>query len=244
SYGNYPTLGGYDQMTAKVGGLWDSMLGEGRHWWITATSDSHVNWRDGGGDFWPGEYSKTYVKAEKDYADIMESIRNGNVFVTTGDLISELDVKVQAGGKSPWFAKSKGNSATIGETLTLPGKKAKDVTVTIRIKDPNAENTHGDKPTVDHVDLIMGEVTGKVEDRSTATNPTTKVVKTFTEKDWKKNGEYIEITHTLKDVDKDSYIRLRGTNTEQTEPATDPRGEDPWTDLWFYSNPVFIKTAK
>ena len=31
----------------------------------------------------------------------------------------------------------------------------------------------------------MGEVTGKVEDRSTAANPTTKVVKTFTEKDWK-----------------------------------------------------------
>ena len=60
----------------------------------------------------------------------------------------------------------------------------------------------------------MGDVTGKVEDRSTAKNPTTKVVKTFTEKDWKKNGEYIEITHTLKDVDKDSYIRLRGTNTK------------------------------
>ena len=125
SYGNYPTMGGFDQMTAKVGGLWDSMLGEGRHWWITATSDSHVNWRDGGGDFWPGEYSKTYVKAEKDYADIMESIRNGNVFVTTGDLISELDVKVQAGGKSPWFAKSKGNSATIGETLNFTRKEAK-----------------------------------------------------------------------------------------------------------------------
>ncbi len=243
SYGNYPTMGGFDQMSAKVGGLWDSMLGEGRHWWITATSDSHVNWRDGGGDFWPGEYSKTYVKAEKDYDDIMESIRKGNVFVTTGDLISELDVKVQAGGKSPLFAESKGNSATIGETLTLPGK-SKDVTVTIRMKDPNAANFNGDTPKVDHVDLIMGEVTEKVEDRSTAINPTTKVVKTFTEKDWKQDGEYIEITHTLKDVDKDSYIRLRGTNTGQTEPEVDPRGENPWTDLWFYSNPVFIKTAK
>jgi hypothetical protein len=29
-----------------------------------------------------------------------------------------------------------------------------------------------------------------------------------------------------------------GTNTEELEPALDPRGEDPWTDLWFYSNPV------
>ena len=68
----------------------------------------------------------------------------------------------------------------------------------------------------------MGEVTGKVEDRSTAANPTTKVVKRFTEKDWKQDGEYITITYTLKDVDKDSYIRLRGTNTDQLEPASRP----------------------
>ncbi|WP_342431029.1 phosphoesterase [Neobacillus sp. FSL H8-0543] len=245
SYGNVnaPTMGGFDQMTAKVGGLWDSMLGEGRHWWITATSDSHVNWRDGGGDFWPGEYSKTYIKSAKNYEDIMENLRNGHVFVTTGDLISELDVKVQAGGKSPLHAVAKGNSASIGETLTLPGKKASDVTVTIRLKDPNAANANGDKPNVKRVDLIMGEVNGEVEDRSTALNPSTKVVKRFTEKDWKQDGEYITITYTLKDVDKDSYIRLRGTNTDQLEPAADPRGEDPWSDLWFYSNPIFMKSS-
>lgn len=66
SYGNYPTHGGYDQMTACVGGLWDSLLGEGRRWWITAASDSHVHWTRGGSDFWPGEYSKTYVHARQD----------------------------------------------------------------------------------------------------------------------------------------------------------------------------------
>jgi hypothetical protein len=246
SYGNVnaPTMGGFDQMAAKVGGLWDSMLGEGRHWWITSTSDSHVNWRDGGSDFWPGEYSKTYIKAEKDYSDIMDGLRNGNVFVTTGDLISELDVKVQAVGKSPKHAKAKGNTAAIGETLTLPGKKSSDVTVTVRLRDPNAENANGDKPKVKRVDLIVGEITGTVEDRSTATNPTTKVAKRFTEKDWKQDGEYITVSYTLKDVDKDMYIRLRGTNTDQLEPVADPKGEDPWTDLWFYSNPTFIKSNK
>ena len=246
SYGNVnaPTMGGFDQMTAKVGGLWDSMLGEGRHWWITATSDSHVNWRDGGSDFWPGEYSKTYVKAAKDYKEIMENLRNGHVFVTTGDLISELDVKAQAVGKTPMHAEAKGNTASFGETLTLPGKKSSDVTVTIRLKDPNAANSHGEKPNVKRVDLIMGEVNGKVEDRSTATNPTTKVVKRFTETDWKQDGEYITISYTVKDVDKDSYIRLRGTNTDQLEPVADPKGENPWADLWFYSNPIFIKASK
>ena len=62
-YGRAPTLGGFDQMTSVLGGFWDSMLAEGRRWFITATSDSHANWRDGGNDFWPGEYSKTYVQA-------------------------------------------------------------------------------------------------------------------------------------------------------------------------------------
>ena len=57
-------MGGFDQMTARLGGFWDSMLGERRRWWITANSDSHIHWTDGGADFWPGEYSKTYVLAK------------------------------------------------------------------------------------------------------------------------------------------------------------------------------------
>jgi hypothetical protein len=40
------TLGGFDQMTAFVGGLWDAMLGEGRRFWIVATSDSHSHYAD------------------------------------------------------------------------------------------------------------------------------------------------------------------------------------------------------
>jgi len=229
-YGNYATMGGFDQMSAKVGGLWDSMLGEGRHWWITSTSDSHVNWRDGGSDFWPGEYSRTYVKAENTYADILDGLRNGHVFVTTGGLVNELDVDV----------KSNGNRASIGETLEIKKSGKSDVSVTITFKDPNASNSHGDNPKVNRVDLIMGDVTGKVEDRSTAVNPTTKVVARFDESNWKQNGEFITITYKLKDVDKDSYIRVRGTNTSELEPSLDPKGEDPWTDLWFYSNPIFM----
>ena len=33
-------------MTATVGGLWDSLLAEGKPWWISANSDSHVNWNE------------------------------------------------------------------------------------------------------------------------------------------------------------------------------------------------------
>lgn len=38
---SYRTWGGFDWMTATVGGPWDSLLSEGRKWWITTTSDGH-----------------------------------------------------------------------------------------------------------------------------------------------------------------------------------------------------------
>lgn len=226
-YGNQ-TMGGYDQMTAILGGFWDSMLGEGRRWWITATSDSHTNWRDGGDDFWPGEYSKTYVYAQKNYDDVLDGIRNGRVFVTTGDLISGLDV----------VAQSTNAKATIGGTLGINSKD--DVLLTIKIRVPKHENANGDNPKLSRVDLIVGEVTGISEDLTVDTNPTTKVIKRFSKEDWTVTGDYLSMSYQLDEVHHSSYVRLRGTNTDELEPERDKSGENPWDDLWFYSNPIFI----
>jgi hypothetical protein len=33
---------------------------------------------------------------------------------------------------------------------------------------------------------------------------------------------------------------VRGTNGTELEPEPDLAGEDPWSDLWFYANPVLI----
>lgn len=43
---SYRTFGGFDWMTTTVGGLWDSLLAEGKPWWITANSDSHMVYGD------------------------------------------------------------------------------------------------------------------------------------------------------------------------------------------------------
>lgn len=228
-YRRFPTMGGFDQMTAKLGGLWDSMLGEGRRWWITANSDSHVNWREGGSDFWPGEYSKTYVYAEKNHDDILEGIRSGRVFVTLGDLISELYVQVEGGH----------HTADIGGGIHI--EAGENVKVTIRLKDPESNNSWGQNPEVSRVDLIMGEVTGPVTDRDSDTNPTTEVIARFSSDDWKSDGEYKVINYTISEFDADSYIRIRGTNSNELEPKEDPVGESPWEELWFYSNPIFIE---
>ncbi|MDQ8161082.1 MAG: phosphoesterase [Gemmatimonadota bacterium] len=227
-YRNSPTLGGFDQMTARVGGFWDAMLGEGRRWWITSTSDSHSNWRDGGSDFWPGEFSKTYVSARSSTDDVLDGIRSGRIFVTTGDLISELDVTVSGARQT----------ATIGGELSVPA--GSDLQVTIRVRDPKGANHHGDSNTVKRLDLIMGDVTGPVADRSSDRNPSTRVIKRFAATDWRRTGEILTMSVTLPNVRSASYIRVRGTSTTELEPSADPRGEDPWSDLWFYANPIFI----
>ena len=59
----------------------------------------------------------------------------------------------------------------------------------------------------------------------------------FGESDWSSDGEYLTMTYVLENVEQDGYVRVRGTNTGELEPESDPRGEDPWSDLWFYSNP-------
>ena len=233
SYDDAPTMGGFDQMTAIVGGFWDSMLGEGRRWWITANSDSHFNWREGGGDFWPGEYSKTYVFAEKDYDEILGGLRNGRIFVTTGDLVSELYVTASSGGAK----------AGIGGEVLAASDDNRDVNVEIRFRQSGAPNAHGDRPEVKRVDLIVGEVTGKAADPNTDHNPTTRVAARFDPKDWRMEGEFAVITYVLKDLPATSYLRVRGTSTDELEPEPDPRGEDPWKDLWFYSNPIFVRFA-
>lgn len=227
-YRGHPTYGGYDQMTARVGGVWDALLGEGRRWWITATSDSHLHWTRGGGDFWPGEYSKTYVWARQDYRDIMDGLRRGRIFVTTGDLISGLDLTARQGGAA----------AGMGETLTL-GRRPRGADLEIRFRPVQGTNGHGDRPQVRRVDLIVGEIIGPGGDPDADANPTTRVVARFGPGDWHRRGDAYVIRYRLRDVSSDRYARVRGTNTDEEEPRLDA-GEDPWTDLWFYSNPVFI----
>jgi hypothetical protein len=229
SYSRYPTMGGFDQMAARLGGFWDSMLGEGRRWWITSTSDSHVNWREGGSDFWPGEYSKTYVWANRSHDDILDGIRHGRVFVTLGDLISELRVT----------ARSANHAAEIGGTLKV--RSGNDVEVTIRFLDPAGLNAGGRDPLVARVDLIVGQVTGPVADRSIDTNPTTSVIARLSDPDWRTEGTYRVMTHRLENITADMYLRVRGTSGQELEPAEDPAGEDPWSDLWFYANPIFLE---
>ncbi len=257
----YRSYGGFDWMTAKLGGLWDSMLAEGKPWTITATSDSHQNFGDtfvqgsqnydqtgsrGApvdtgkrqvyGDFWPGQYSSTLVGASsRSYVDIMRGLRSGKVVAVHGRLVDGLDLRVRA--------KSDGDQRGVsigGRTFVRRGT---DVEVTIEVTLANRPNFGGAVPKLAKVDLIAGPVTGAAADRDALSAPETKLVETF-EVPGGARGR-VRFTHVFRNVDRAFYLRLRGSDGNRLDSAGNPLMDvlgdaDPWSDLWFYANPVFV----
>lgn len=96
---------------------------------------------------------------------------------------------------------------------------------------------------VARVDLIAGDVRAPLLDGHAYINETTKVVARFPPTAWTRSGDDIEVVATLPAMKRNMYIRVRGTSTNDLEPVMDVPGENPWTDLWFYSNPIFISVA-
>ncbi|WP_057923740.1 hypothetical protein [Lysobacter capsici] len=222
-----PTFGGFDQMTARVGGVWDGMLAHGHRFWITATSDSHRNLREGGGDFDPGQYSKTYVWARPEADDIMDGLREGRIFAVTGDLIDALQLTVRS-------TRHREPAATMGGALQIePGEP---IRIELRIRRPAPLNAHGRVPSLDHIDLILGQAAadGSLDMR----------VKRFDAGDWHPKGQWLTLRWDVKAPPQGGFVRVRGTNTAEYAPKADIAGEDPWSDLWFYSNPVFLQTDR
>ncbi|MEV5573850.1 PHP domain-containing protein [Spirillospora sp. NPDC052269] len=257
---SYRTFGGFDWMTAKLGGLWDSMLAEGRGWWITSNSDIHSangstlaspsvpdGWYDAHGrypdpvdtgtphnyaDFWPGQFSRTVVGATSHtFRGVMDALRQGRVWVTMGGLLSDLDVRVHGEGA--------GQPATLGGRVAV--RRGADVTVRITARLATTPNAAGDIPRLARLDLIRGAVTGPAADRDTFTNPQVSVVESFTPR---RQDTVVHFEHIFRNVRDPFYVRLRGTDGKRSnglEPMMDVQGAAaPWDDLWCYANPVFV----
>ncbi|WP_112245258.1 histidinol-phosphatase [Kribbella monticola] len=272
---SYRTWGGFDWMTATVGGLWDSLLAEGKPWWVSANSDSHQNWnetsrrpdgsdqaqfdRDGrymdpvygntvnalNNDFWPGFYSRTHVGAERrDYLSVMEGMRSGRMWVDHGMLVKGVELEVREVGHR------------YGEPLggALVVRRGRPVELVVRITTQTMPNWANFLPLLNRVDVIRGAVKGAVSDRDTFKAPDTKVVR-----QWDTSGKRgtFELVLPLGKAEEPYYVRVRGTDGNRSQPgylgaAIDPQGPaldvvgdaDPWTDLWFYTNPIWVLPTK
>lgn len=239
------TYGGADYIVAKLGGVWDSLLGNGLRINTFANSDFHST----AGDFWPGEYEKnvTYVEHPGDATSLVAGLKSGESFMVHGDLIDQLQ----------FYAVSGGTKVSMGDEA-LKVKSGKDVLVVVKYHSPS-RNNNGDKPNVDHIDLIGGDITPApakgTPGYAAATNPTTKVLRRFGKGRAQSLGKgWYADTYVLEDVDGPMYLRLRGTNLPVNTPnQLDAEGNpvvddaigantpaEAYKDLWFYSNPLWI----
>ena len=261
SYENSYTYGGVGIQAAKIGGLWDAMISEGRRFWLVANSDFHNHVSLGADDFYPGEYQKTYISMkEKTAQGFVDGLRSGNIYCVHGDLIDRLEFSI--------------GTAVMGEIYTAKGSTVK---VRILVRDPETHNhntyTSLTNPVLDHIDLIAVEMRPKVAqgtaEYSTGTYDKAKVIARFdavggvtdaneiTSTKWKDLGGGLKLVEYKVRITGDTYFRLRGTNHGlNIEGKTDANGnplEDKPTanvqeaakvafeDLWFYSNPIFVR---
>ena len=258
---------GADEMISVTGGVWDSLLSEGRRFYNFANSDFHFKIssnKEYASGYWPSEFSKNYTWVEKgengiyDFTDIVEGMRSGNSYSVNGELISDLQFTV----------KQDGNSVTMGEEIKVD--KDSQVEVNIRFKIPNKNNYQSiynnftglgakNTPELDHVDIIMGHVTGKVDeaDYASTNNTDAEIVKTFDISKQKVDSEgYYNLSYKTK-VDGDMYFRIRGTSSnlvdENGDPLTHERelalstqfrhdqiNDYNYTNLSFYANPIWV----
>jgi len=247
------TYGGSGIYTAKVGGLWDAMLGEGRNFFIFISSDWHQRGifgsrdRASTADFFPGEYTRLYVPNQTAFRalSVVEGMRSGNSFSVNGQLINQ---------NFTFTASANGVTKTMGQTLEA--KPGDTVTVEMRMVVPASNNSPYqfsnpllkqigtfqpiNKPLLDHVDLITGDITGVIPPTSAnyavantteaVYNPSARVAQTFN----KNNSAVIPqaigntlvaFTATLTAGSTPSYVRARGTNMAPAVPnVTDSQG--------------------
>lgn len=121
--GNNP-IGGYrkpgtlidrwDAAAAEVGGVWDRLLGSGIDVWAAyAPSDFHRPVHNGSGDYWPGEFSETWLYCpERSAAGVLKALHAGTYFAAHGHIVREVVLTVRAPGLP--------RPAWPGETIRLP----------------------------------------------------------------------------------------------------------------------------
>ena len=162
------TYGGTGVYGAQVGGVWDALLGEGRNFWFSASSDWHNRGSFGADDrrstqdFLPGEYQRMYVMVRNGSAKvtpqmIVDGMRTGNKFAASGQLIDRMGfiacssypgigARTNAAVQALAVAAATGNTdidkagcATMGEKLVMP-KAGGEVVVSIVVRDPSGTN--------------------------------------------------------------------------------------------------------
>jgi hypothetical protein len=261
--GTYGMAGVY---TAKVGGLWDGLLGEGRNTFVYVSSDWHNRGAFGArdaattSDFIPGEYTKLYVPNGDNFRQqsIVDGMRSGNSYSVNADIVGP---NLMFRAKGEWDFDWK----TMGETLTVhPGEKIvleMEMTIPAKNNSPYSFNNPLlaqvgikqplNKPSLDHVDLISGDITGPIAPgapgyavanaggtagAAIVYNPSAKIAKqinaTKMQSEKLRDGSTrLRFITTFTASKTPFYIRARGTNIPVATPNVTDSAGNPLVDI-------------
>jgi hypothetical protein len=272
--GTYGMQGVY---TAKIGGLWDGLLGEGRNFFIYVSSDWHSRGSFGArdtattSDFWPGEYTKLYVpnapgfRSQNRHNDnrsdnaasnfkaqnVLDGMRSGNSYSVNADIIGPDMVFRAHGPDGDWKTMGEtlevnpGDVVTLEMAVTVPAKNNSPYSFNNPLLAQVGINQPLNKPYLDHIDLITGDITGVIapeapgyevanlggtKGEGIVYNASTKIAKqvptsSMTKVNNPDGSTRFTFTTTMKAGSTPFYIRTRGTNLPLATPnATDANG--------------------
>jgi len=130
-----PALGGdgpANEWVAVVGGVYDSLLAEtdAPRPVMIADSDFHTHVADGGADFWPGEFARSFIFCpERSEEGVFAGLRSGASYFILGPLLDSLEFNVRC----------EGHDAMLGECLDAQA----DGSVEVRLAMKGAEAVQG-----------------------------------------------------------------------------------------------------
>lgn len=236
----YRARGGFDWMTAVVGGMWDALLSEGRRWWITTNSDLHLKNFDNTrvGDFptgtgWDsGATLANFNRAGRRPDPVSTATPQGGSDLWPGEFsrthvgatarthTAVLDA-VRAGrmwvdhghlvsALSVTLRAADDTASTATLGGTLRVPRGTTVELVIDVEPTAQRNSAGILPRLAHLDVIRGEITGPVGDRDTMVAPKTRVIELLDVS--ARSGSPFQIVIPVGTVDVDGYVRVRGSD--------------------------------
>ena len=135
----------WDPLVAVVGGAWDGLLQQGvDSWAAVAGSDFHRKSPKGWSDYFPGEFSETWVYAsEATPRGLLLALQRGSFFGAHGHIVRQVQLTVAAEGLP--------RPAQAGESISVKTGARCDVAVQVEIP---ARDWKDDANSIDSIELI------------------------------------------------------------------------------------------
>ena len=150
----------WDPLVAEVGGAWDQLLATGLDVsGALATSDFHGS---SDGDFWPCEFSATWVHAPDRSAEgVLRALQAGSFYGVHGGIARAVRLSIEADGLE--------RPVLVGETARLPSGAS--IVIELRYETP-ADDHAGEPNRIDAVEIVQIDRAGARVVWSGRPNPT------------------------------------------------------------------------